>query len=109
MYGGFGRCLTEEKLWKKRFGREYRADFFLPDQDPPIVIEYDGLVGVNSAAGRKKGWGNAGHASVSAIMRDQWKANLTQLMGYMYFRFNAATIGNGDAYWILDQVLKKVP
>lgn len=94
-YGGFGRLLEEEPLWKQKFNRDYRADFYLPDQSPACVIEYDGMHG-------------AGHRSLAGIMRDQWKANLAQLLGVTYFRFNAKTINSGEAYWLLDQVLRKV-
>lgn len=92
--GGFGRVEREALVWP---GRKFRADWFLPDQSPAVIVEYDGLMG-----------GHASHASVANIMRDAEKGNLAQKAGFKFYRVNAKTIHNGEAFTFLDQVLTRI-
>ena len=94
--GGFGR-VEREKLWHPV--RKWRADYFLSDQHPQVIVEYDGLMHHGE---------NHGHASISGIMRYQEKANEAQAMGYRIYRANAKTIDSGDFFCLLDRVLERI-
>lgn len=95
-YGGFGRVETEVQFHPER---KWRADYFLPDQTPPVIIEYDGLL----HAGR-----NASHGSIAGILRDAEKGNAAQALGYRFLRANAKSIDDGSFFRILDTILTKV-
>jgi hypothetical protein len=93
-YGGFGRVEREAMVWP---GRKFRADWFLPQQPRPTVIEYDGLM-----------FGGASHTSIANILRDAEKSNLAQAEGMNFYRVNAKTIQSGEAFTFLDRVLVKI-
>lgn len=96
-YGGFGEVLTEH-VWHPT--RKWRADYFLPQQGQQgTIIEYDGLMHHGK---------NQGHASISGILRDSEKANEAQAMGIPMYRVNAKTIESGEAFTLLDRVLRPV-
>lgn len=94
-YGGFGRVETEVRFHPER---KWQADYLLPDQNPPVIVEYDGLMHHGS---------NQGHASITKIMRDQEKGNAAQALGYRFLRANAKSITDGSFFRILDTVLTK--
>lgn len=94
--GGFGR-VERERIWHPT--RKWRADYFLPDQTPPVIVEYDGLMRHGE---------NHGHASITGIMRDQEKANEAQAMGFRIYRANAKTVDSGDFFSLLDRVLERI-
>lgn len=97
MYGGFGRVETEYQF---HLTRKWRADFALIDQNPIVLIEYDGLM-------NKDAYGNnVGHASINGIIRDADKANAAIALGFRYFRANAKTVQSGDFYALLETVLE---
>lgn len=93
--GGFGEVIREH-VWHPT--RKWRADYFLPDQTPPVIVEYDGLMHHGA---------NHGHASITGIMRDQEKANEAQAMGLRIYRANAKTIDSGDFFSLLERVLRR--
>jgi hypothetical protein len=93
-YGQFGRVEREAIVWP---GRKFRADWFLPDQPAPVIVEYDGLM-----------FGGASHASIANILRDAEKSNLAQAEGMKFYRVNAKTIQSGDAFTFLDRVLVRL-
>jgi hypothetical protein len=92
-YGHYGRCEREARCLP---GRRFRADWFLPDQEPPVIVEYDGLM-------RGKA-----HASIAGALRDSEKGNVAQAAGFRFYRCNAATIQDGTAFAFLDSVLRRV-
>lgn len=94
-YGGVGQVIEEHKFHKTR---RWRADYYLPDQDPPVIIEYDGLMNPRA---------NTGHASISGILRDAEKANHAIAMGIRYFRANAKSIEDGSFFTLMDTVLDR--
>lgn len=93
LYGGFGRVECEAMVWP---GRRFRADYYLPDQSPPVVVEYDGMMR-----------GDA-HASISGSLRDSEKGNLAQFHGMRFYRFNAKSIDDGSAFAFLEAALAKI-
>lgn len=94
-HGGFGEVVMEYKFHPVR---KWKADYYLPDQDPPVIVEYDGLM----HAGH-----NASHASIGGILRDSEKANHATAMGIRFFRANAKTIQDGSFFTIMETVLKQ--
>ena len=96
MYGGFGRVETEHIFHPTR---KWRADYYLPDQEPPIIVEYDGLMSPKA---------NVGHASIGGILRDTDKINAATAMGIRVFRANAKIIHNGEFFSLMDETLSKV-
>jgi hypothetical protein len=94
--GGFGRVEREAMVWP---GRKFRADWFLKDQNPPVVIEYDGLMG---------GGSQRAHTAISNVLRDSEKGNLAQAAGFRFYRVNAKTLYNGTAFTFLEQVLVRI-
>ena len=98
-YGGFGRVWPEHRFHPVR---KWRADWFLPDQEPPVLVEYDGLMN-NPRHGS-----NVGHASISGILRDSEKLNSATAMGIRCFRANAKSIQDGSFFTLMDEVLEPV-
>lgn len=98
-YGGFGRVVQEYRFHPVR---RWRADYYLPDQEPPVIVEYDGLMN-NRAYGS-----NVGHASISGILRDSEKLNAATAMGIRCFRANAKSIQDGSFFTLMDEVLEKI-
>lgn len=96
-YGRFGRVEREAKVWP---GRQFRADWFLGDQIPPVVIEYDGIM--------QRSDDQKAHTAISRVIRDSEKGNLAQSLGFRFFRFNAKTIQDGSAFTFLDAVLVQI-
>jgi hypothetical protein len=94
-FGNFG-AVEREKVWHPT--RKWRADYFLPDQKPPVIVEYYGLMHHGA---------NQGHATITNIMRDQEKANEAQAMGYRIYRANAKTVDSGDFFALLARVLER--
>lgn len=104
LYGGYGPVETEYRFHPVR---KWRADFYLPGQQPPVIVEYDGLTAA-TARNRSEDDGNASHGSIGGILRDAEKGNEAQALGIRFYRFNAKTVWSGDAFKFLDRVLSKV-
>lgn len=96
VHGGFGRVESEFRFHPTR---QWRADYALLDQDPVVLVEYDGLM--------QKG-ANASHASIGGILRDSEKANAATALGFRCFRANAKTIHDGSFMMLMDEVLEMV-
>jgi hypothetical protein len=93
------------QIWEEHLfhpTRTWRADWYLPEQEPPVIVEYDGLVG-----GKAYG-GNVGHASITGILRDSEKLNEATALGIRCFRANAKSIQDGSFFTLLDRVLEPV-
>lgn len=95
-YGGYGTVRTEYVFHPHR---KWRADFFLPEQNPPVMIEYDGLM--------QHGF-NQGHASIRGILRDVEKLNAAAAMGIRVFRCNAKNWQDGTFADLLDNILERI-
>jgi very-short-patch-repair endonuclease len=93
-HGGFGRL---EREYRFHPVRKWRADYYLADQVPPVIVEYDGLMHHGS---------NQGHASISGILRDSEKINAATAMGIRVYRANAKSIGDGSFFRLMDDVLE---
>lgn len=91
--GGFGRVEREVRCWP---GRRFRADWFLVDQQPQVIVEYDGMMR------------GSAHASVTGALRDSEKSNLAQTLGYRFYRVNARTVHDGSAFTFLESVLRRI-
>lgn len=94
--GAWGRVEREYRFHPKR---KWRADYALIDQDPIVLIEYDGLMQHGE---------NQGHASIRGILRDSEKLNHAQALGFRVFRANAKTLASGDFYTVLASALEEV-
>lgn len=96
VYGGFGRVEREYRFHPER---KWRADYALIDQNPLVLVEYDGLMHHGD---------NVGHGSIRGILRDAEKANHAVALGFRYFRGNAKSIQSGDFLALLGSVLMTI-
>lgn len=78
--------------------RMWRFDFAHPDHR--IAVEYDGFVGGSH------GHGDASHASIGGLLRDQEKSNEAQLLGWIVIRVSAKTVKDETAYRWVHEALK---
>lgn len=110
VYGGFGRVEQEVQFHPSR---KWKADFFLPDQTPPVIIEYDGLT-APTMRGRAS-LGDVGthgaHNNFKMVASDSEKGNEAQALGYRFYRVNAKSLGDHSekgAYAFLARVLERI-
>jgi len=91
--GGFGIVWTEYQFFPDR---KWRADYYLPQQEPPVIIEYDGLLHHGA---------NHGHVSISGVLADVEKFNTAIALGLRVFRAHAKNIADGSFFTLLDSQL----
>ena len=98
IHGGYGQVWPEYQFHPKR---KWKADFYLPDQQPCVIIEYDGI----NPVGDK---GKAAHTSIQAVVNDSAKGNEAQALGLRFYRANAISLRDGSFYEFLDRVLERI-
>jgi len=75
--------------------RKFRADICIPERH--LIIECNGGTWM----------AKSGHSSSVGIHRDYEKANLAQLLGYVYLQYTRKEIEDGSALTEIEQYLER--
>jgi hypothetical protein len=75
--------------------RKWRLDFAWPEWK--VAIEYQGGLFAGAKKGMKDEWKDrASHRSLAGTLRDHWKGNEAQLLGWVVILANAQTVVTGQ-------------
>lgn len=75
--------------------RKWALDFAWPEWK--VAIEYQGGIFAGAKKGEREEWKqSASHRSLNGILRDQWKGNEAQVLGWVVILANAQTVVTGQ-------------
>jgi very-short-patch-repair endonuclease len=91
---GLPKPERDAKLWRERFGRQFKAD--LCWRAEKLIVEVDGGT-----------WVGGRHTRGQGVEDDSVKQNLAVLMGYRVMRVTARQVADGRALGWIEEALRE--